>query len=135
MTIITPEIKDKILFYLCNEAKPEQYNTAPLRDVLNSLDLDLEMFSAVINQFQRFGFLEDLNLRQSSVSFTFRIDAHDYAQKGGFIGQEEIFKSNIEKLLLEIDHLKKELIPDHLEKLNKISSIASAIFSGLSLYK
>ena len=84
-------------------------------------------------QFQRLGFIEHLNLRRSNIAFILRTDAHDYAQKGGFVAQEEVFKANIDKLLLEIDNLKKQLRPDQLDTANKISGIASALLSGFSL--
>lgn len=61
------------------------------------------------------------------------IELHDFANKGGFAIQEEIFKANLDKLEFEIDLLRKQLSPDKLDSLNKISSIASALFGGLSL--
>ena len=131
--MITTAIKDKILLYLCEETTPEQVSSASTNDILRDLETDFDTFNAVMAQFQRFGFVEDLNLRRSHLSFILRTDAHDFVQKGGFVIQDEIFKANIEKLGFEIDHLKKQLGPDKLDTLNKISSIASALFSGLAL--
>ncbi len=131
--MILVAIKDKVLSYLCKEAIPEQVSSGPTNDLLKELEVDFDTFNAVMTQFQRFGFVEDLNLRRSHLSFILRTDAHDFAQKGGFAIQDEIFKANIEKLGFEIDNLKKQLGPDKLDTLNKISSIASALFSGLAL--
>jgi len=133
MTIITSPIKDKVLFYLCDQAIPEQLSSGNTNDMLKELEMDFDTFNAVMVQFQRFGFIEDLNLRRSAIHFILRTDAHDFAQKGGFAIQEEIFKANIEKLGFEIDNLRKQLAPDKLDTLNKISSIASALFGGLAL--
>ncbi len=135
MQIITPSLKDNVLFYLCNHASAEQVSQGKTDDLLKGLELDFPTFNAIMTQFQRFGFIEDLNLTHSHIMFILRVDAHDYAQKGGFIAQEEVFKANIDKLLLEVEHLKKQLAPDKLETVNKIAAIASSIFSGLSLFK
>lgn len=135
MQIITPAIKDKILFFLCSEASVEQTSQCETPELLKQLELDFDTFNAIMVQFERFGLVEDLNIRRAHLSFILRVDAHDYAQKGGFSAQEEVFKSNVEKLILEIENLKKQLAPNHLETANKISSIASAIFSGLTLFQ
>ena len=132
-TMITTLTKDKILSYLCREAIPEQGASGNTNDILIELEIDFDTFNAVMVQFQRFGFIEDLNLRLSYIHFVLRTDAHDFYQKGGFAIQEEIFKANLEKLAFEIENLKKQLSPDKLDTLNKISSIASALFGGLAL--
>lgn len=135
MLIITPAVKDKVLFFLCENATPEQLSSANTTDILKELELGFGIFNAIMVQFQRFGLIEDLNLRRDFINFILLTDAYDYAQKGGFIDQEGIFKSNIEKLLLEVDNLKKQLSPNQLESANKISAVASSIFSELSLFK
>lgn len=135
MQIITPALKDSVLFYLCANAKAEQLSQGTTSDTLKELDMDFDTFNAIMVQFERFGFVEDLNLRHSHIMFILRTDAHDYAQKGGFVAQEEVFKANVEKLMLEIDNLRKQLTPDQLETANKISTISAAIFSGLSLFR
>lgn len=131
--MITSEIKDTVLFYICNQAIPEQVSSCTTPDLLKELNIDFNTFNAVMVQFQRFGFIEDLNLRHSYLSFILLTDAHDFAQKGGFAIQHEIFKANIEKLGFEIDNLKKQIAPDKLDTLNKISSIAAALFGGIAL--
>ena len=131
--MITASTKDKILFYLCTEAKPEQISSGKTEDILEELRLDFDTFNAVMVQFQRFGFIEDLNLRCSDIHFILRTDANDYAQKGGFVVQEEIFSANLEKLQLEIENLKKQLGPNKLDTLSKISSIIQTLFTGLAL--
>jgi len=131
--MITASIKDKILFYLCTASKPEQILSGKTEDVLEELGVDFDTFNAVMVQFQRFGFIEDLNLRRSNIHFILRTDANDYAQKGGFAVQEEIFRANLEKLQLEIENLKKQLGPNKLDTLSKISSIIQTLFTGLAL--
>ena len=131
--MITASTKDKILFYLCSEAVPEKLSSGKTADILKELELDFDTFNAIMVQFQRFGFIEDLNLRHSDIHFILRTDSNDFSQKGGFVIQEEIFKANLDKLEFEIDVLRKQLSPDKLDTVNKISSIVSALFGGLAL--
>jgi len=46
-----------------------------------------------------------------------------------------LLQAHIEKLVLEIDNLKKELTPKHLETANKIAAIAGSIATALGLFK
>lgn len=131
--IITPTIKDTVLNYLCSTFRVEQHEMLDMKDILSDLNLDFDTFYAVMQYFQRIGFLEELGLNRRAVRLILLTEAHDFHLKGGFVIQEEIFKANIEKLGFEIDNLKKQLGPDKLDTLNTISSIASALFSGLAL--
>ena len=133
--LITPALKDKVLSFICANCQLEKLSQAKTDLIIKELEIDFDAFNGIISQFQRFGFLSDLNLRISDLSFVLRIEAHDFWQKGGFVANEEIFKANIQKLGYEIDKLKNELGSQHLETVSKISSIASAIFSGLSLFR
>jgi|SRR6185312_12735403 len=134
MTTITPSIKDKILFHLRDNYPLEQMSYYKTKEILTATETDFDTFKAILSQFERFGFLEELGVGHDHTGFILLADLHDFAHKGGFFLQEEIFKGNIEKLGFEIDHLRKQLGPDHLDTINKISSIASAIFSGLALF-
>lgn len=131
--VINPEVKDKILNYLILHAKVEQFQSGDTNENLKELDIDFDTFHAVMTYFERVGFLKELGLNRRGVHFILLIEAHDFYLRGGYSVQEEILETNVKKLLFEIDNLKKQLEPDKLDKLNKISSIASAIFSGLAL--
>lgn len=132
MQIITPAIKDKILNYLVTDCPLEQLVYSPTEEVLKEADTDHDTLYAVLSQFQRLGFLKEFAM-QSTVTFILHAEAHDFALKGGFTVKEEVFEANIKKLMLEIDTLKKQVGPDHLDKVEKIASTASALFAGLSL--
>lgn len=127
--IVTPIIKDTILNYLCLNVQVEQYQSLGTENILKELDLDFDTFYAVMQYFERIHFLEKLGINRRGVSLILLTKAHDFYLKGGFGIQEEIFKANIERLGFEIDNLKKQLSPDKLDRLNKISSIASALFA------
>jgi hypothetical protein len=133
MTTITLAIKDIVLFHLRDNYPLEQLVYVTTKELLIHTETDFDTFRAVLRQFERFGFLEELGVEYENTCFILLADLHDFAYKGGFFVQEELFKGNIEKLGFEIDHLRKQLGPDHLDTMNKISSIASAIFSGLAL--
>ena len=133
MTTITPAVKDKVLFHLRDNCPLEQMVYVPTKELLAETETDFETLRAVLYQFERFGFFKEVGVGRESTSIIMYIELHDFANKGGFAIQEEIFKANIEKLGFEIDNLRKQLSPDKLDTLNKISSIASALFGGLAL--
>lgn len=135
MEIITPEIKDRILFFLVENSDVERLSQGNTKDILDELGVSFKTFNAVMNQFERFGFVSDLNLRESYSSFVLLVEAHDFKFKGGFVMREEIFEANFNKLFLEIESLKKQLDPSSLDKLSKISTIASTLLGGFTLLK
>jgi len=131
--LITPSIKDRVLFYLQANCPLERLVYIPTNEFLTETEMDFDTLRPILYQFERIGFLQELGVGRENTSFILLAELHDFAHKGGFAIQEEIFKANIEKLGFEIDHLRKQLGPDHLDKLNKLSSIFSALFAGLSL--
>ena len=135
LELITPLLKDSVLGYLIANCAIESHASGPTSKVLKELEMDFETFNGIMSQFQRFGFVSDLNLRRDYISFVLHTEAHDYWQKGGFDVLEKIFIDNVTKLSLEVEKLKKDLGSQHLETLSKISNFASAIFSGLSFFK
>ncbi len=132
--MITPAIKDNVLKWLCLNLKPESLYTIDMADLLKTANIDFDTLNSVLSYFERIGLIEELNSRRVAIHLIVRVEANDFLLRGGFVGQEELLETNIKKLLLEIDNLKKQLGPDKLETVNKLSSIASAVFSGLSLF-
>lgn len=132
--MITPAIKDNVLKWLCLNLKPESLYTIDMEDLLKTANIDFDTLNSVLSYFERIGLIEELNSRRVAIHLIVRVEANDFLLRGGFVGQEELLETNIKKLLLEIDNLKKQLGPDKLETVNKLSSIASAVFSGLSLF-
>lgn len=135
MSIITPKIKDDILNCLCNELPPERMVSLDAKIFCSTTGLDLQTISAVLTYFQRLGFIAELNNRGTAIFLIVNVEATDYLIRGGFTAQEELIESNINKLLLEIENLKKQLAPNQLETINKLSAIGSALLSGISLFK
>lgn len=133
--LITPFLKDQVLAFLCENCQVERMSSGKTSELLQELEIEFNTLNGILSQFDRFGFISDLNLRVSYFSLVLHTEAHDYKQKGGFQTQEEIFKANLEKLAWEIENLKKEVAPKHLDTLSKIATIASTLISGLTLYK
>ena len=131
--IVTPTIKDKVLFELRDKLPLETFRYVDTKELMDSTETDFETLKAILYQFMKFGFLSEASVGRENSTIIVTADLHDYAHSGGFAVQEEIFKANIEKLGFEIENLRKQLGPDKLETVNKISSIAAAIFSGLAL--
>ena len=69
------------------------------------------------------------------MSIILSLKAVDFLAQGGFSSQFELIEANLQKLLLEIENLKKELTPDSLDRLSKLSSIVSGISSAVGLFK
>lgn len=129
---ITPLVKDKVLSLLCSDSiNFESVIILNQNELLKEVELLFDDLIAVLRQFERMGFVSDINARRSSSSLYIcvHLDALDYKNRGGFIGQEEILKANIEKLLLEIESLKPSLP----SKTKKLTEIASNIKLGLEL--
>ena len=131
--IITATIKDRILFYLCNDWPLEQCIYRETSEILAETETDFETLKAVLNQFERFGFLEQLGVGHEHTTLILLVDSHDFYSKGGFVIQQEIYQSNFDKLAFEIEHLKKELGPDHLDSLSKISSIVGTLLTAAAM--
>lgn len=64
-----------------------------------------------------------------NIRISMKVPAFDFYSHGGFVGQEELLRKNIEKLLLEIESLKPSM-PD---KISTITSIAGNIATALGL--
>jgi hypothetical protein len=135
MELITPYLKDRLLTYLLNNCVPEQLISVKPNAILNELAMTFDTFNAIMVQFQRIGFVEELNLRRVAIQFILSVEAHDFAIRGGFVAQEELIEKNLNKLLLEIENLKKDLGPQKLETLNKLAGIASGIIAGIGLFR
>lgn len=133
--MITSALKDIVLQYLIDNCELEVVVSGNTEVMLKDLEIDFTTLNAILSQFDRLGLLEELNLRRSSFHLCLLLEAHDFMSNGGFGIQKEIFESNFNKLLFEIEALKKEIAPDNLDKLNKVSGIVSTLLSGFALLK
>ena len=131
MNLITPKIKDDVLqFLIKSEEMPIEID---YENLAQELTISSDMLGLIIEQFADMNLIKATDYIGGSLVWI-TANAHDFICHGGFMAQEEILKSNIEKLGLEIDLLAKELEPKYLDKLEKISSLGANIVSVLKLF-
>lgn len=132
MVIITPQIKDKILTILLSAESPRfifQY-----RDSEGEFGISPQYVKMILDHFAELGLIKITHFLGGSAQIVITTKAMDLHRHGGFTGEEEILKANIEKLGLELESLAKTLSPNHLEQASHISQIGSAILQALSLF-
>ena len=127
---ITPILKDKILQYIC-QADFERNIYIELKTILSELNIEFNDLQAILSQFERLGFISNLNLRRNVTTFFLivHVDALDFKNRGGFLVYEYELKMKLEKMALEIDSLSKSFP----EKASVFTNIAADIASCLSL--
>lgn len=131
MIIITPEIKDKVLVVLLSaDSSSLDFD---YRDSKIDYGIEPLYVKLILDQFQDLGLIKVTYMIGNRVRNHLSAKAMDLHRHGGFVGEEEILKSNLEKLGLELDTLSKNLMPNNIEKASKISQIASTIMQGLTL--
>lgn len=130
--MITPYSKDLLLSALCSdEVEFEQLLDFNLKSLLKIGDFTFNELFAILKQFERLGFVSEINIRNSSSSayFCVHLEALDFKNRGGFIGQEKLLKGNIKKLILEIESLE----PSLKSKIESTTTIISSIKNVLDL--
>lgn len=128
--MITPKIKDQVLSKIttlslevqCRFNPGEQFNTISFNDL-----------NAILKQFQRLGFISDLNSRRSCIHLVVHLESVDFYNRGGFTAQEELLLANINKLQLELKSLAEDLKPKYAEKASTITSVLNNICSCIPL--
>lgn len=112
---ITPILKDKILEYIC-QADFERNIYIELKTILSELNIEFNDLQAILSQFERLGFISNLNLRRNVTTFFLivHVDALDFKNRGGFLVYEYELKMKLEKMALEIDSLSKSFQKKHL---------------------
>ena len=130
--MINNETKDLVLSSLCNLQCFESMIYIDLKELLSETDTTFNELQAILMQFQRLGFVSDVNMRHLSpqILIVIYLEALEFYQKGGFQMQDEILRLNLEKLKLEVEQLSK----DYPEKALTFSSILSNISTVLGLF-
>ncbi|EGQ11790.1 hypothetical protein HMPREF9136_2632 [Prevotella dentalis DSM 3688] len=132
MFLITPEMKDIVLADLLSADKPrfkfdydnsqEEYGFAP------------SYTKMLLDQFQNLGLLKITYSYSDGAVIEISTKAMDLYRHGGFKAEEELLKSNIEKLSLELQNLSKQLEPKYAEKASQLAQIAGTLMQGLTLF-
>lgn len=133
MRLITSSDKDKVLTFFVGKADNERF-VVNFDTLQNELDVEPQIVKIILNGFNQENIL-DVKWMNDAVRIVITYKAHEIISHGGFVAQDEILKANIDKLDMQLQYLAKQIGPDHLDTLAKISSIGSAIISALPLFK
>lgn len=131
--MLTPTIKDQLLQYIVKNVELESHVFGHRGQLVNETGIADNLIQAALYQFERLGLLRDVAVGSLNFEFRATADLHDFYLRGGFTVKEELLEKNIEKLMFEIDHLKKSLAPDQLDTANRLSSIVQGIGAGLQI--
>lgn len=126
--MITSLMKDRVLSDLVHR-RPYSFSSSEMSQRLHMSERDI---SLIMSYFQELGFVRLLaGAQPSGGRIEVLIPAMDFFREGGFEVQDRLIRTNVQKLLLEVDVLKKELSPKALEAAEKITAIGSSILSAL----
>lgn len=130
--LITSQIKDAVLSEIINRNITFCIEKESFSEHLN---LPNEIVCQILKHFVSKNLISMQEMLGGAALITTMVNAHDLYAQGGFVGQQDILKNNILKLDLEISKLSKELTPDNLDTIDKITSISASIITALSLFK
>lgn len=132
MLIITPEMKDKVLADLLSADYPSfEIN---YQESEKEYGFPAPYVKLILDDFASKGLIKVTYILGNRARIHMQTKAMDLHLHGGFVGEEEILKGNLEKLGFELEVLAKQLSPDYAEKSSQLAQIASAILQGLVLF-
>ena len=118
--MITPEEKDKVVAYIMSM---DHISSSIFYKSVKGLNVTENEFYMILEQLDRMGLIKQFG----GYSVTKRAELHDFVRRGGFVGQEELFKANIEKLNAELLVLSKELEEPYAKRIKMLLDISVAI--------
>lgn len=125
--MITPEIKDQILKYLCGKCEFEYLSFVDNEDLLKLATLnELEGFVEQLKRMRLVDYKSEVYEDQTHVILY--LEAQDFLRIGGFTAKEIILKQNIEKLNLEMQKL-RENPSDPLAAVANVTSILANVLT------
>ena len=125
--MITFEMKDRVLNAIVQYGMKLGIN---IHESEKEFSMNKDYLCAILDQFEKLELIEQSKMLGGTIFISVTANAHDFVSHGGFEGQENLLKNNIEKLLLEIESLK----PSMPEKINELTSIAANIATALGLF-
>lgn len=131
LKIITPQDKDLIVDAIIGKKKVTfnfRYEDVPLTE------LSKEQFQLVINQLIEMKLIDHSGYLDGG-KVTVRAEMYDFYNHGKFWAQEQLLKTNLEKLGYELDALSKIAYPELTDRLVIIGQIAASITAVLPLLR
>lgn len=127
--MITPEIKDQILRFICDECEFEETSRFETKEFFDIASVSLNELDAFISQLKRMKLLgSNSEVYEDQTNVQLYLEAQDFLRIGGFTAREAILIQNIEKLDLEMQKL-RENPSDTLATAANIASILTNILS------
>lgn len=127
--MITPEIKDRVLFALTQFPEYRCLSTDIRLDGVSH-----NAICAILRQMTYEGLIEikDIYRGTLQVSISSRVD--ELLSRGGYAARELLLKANLDKLGKELDLLANQLDPSLLDTADKLSKLASVVSTALGLF-
>ncbi len=129
------ELKDKVLNYLIDTTPLFGMRTINVDEEAEKIEVAQSFFSECIKYFSRKGLLEYQAFMGGEMLINFKMEAHDFAQHGGFVAEEEMLGIQFEKLLTEVKALKSQIGQDKFDKITGIMTAITAYYSTFILGK
>lgn len=127
--MITPEQKDLILKYICDECEYDVHSVFETNEFFSVAHIEVNELEGILCQFSRMGLIgPDPYVSEYKTNIELRMEAQDFLRIGGFTAKDEILKQNIEKLNLEVQKLREDQ-SDPLAAAANIATIATSILS------
>lgn len=138
LPLITTKTKDDVLRWLCYNVPPGQYTQIDFPGILKATNVDYDTIQAVLKDFYEISLIGDFNIlsedAESDIFITLKVRAHTFIQRGGFAIEDALNEANIQKILLDLENLQRQLKPDQVDEFNKIASIAASIATVLTAF-
>jgi hypothetical protein len=134
--LITSQMQDDVLKWLCENVPPEQMTHFDWQSLLDATGIDSDTTDRILINFKDQGLIaSNYNWERMGSVLLLKVEAHKLLQRGGFTVQDALNEANMQKLLYELDHLKKQLNPDQLDTLNKVTQIMASIATVVAAFQ
>ena len=106
--MITPELKDKLLEHIVNNAN-DMFFKGSEEDLAVAMECGAGEILEILHQFNRKGLVQPVEHQiEESLGLYVRADAHDYILKGGHVGEFMVMELQLQKLQSELLALEKQ---------------------------
>lgn len=134
--LITSLMQDDVLKWLCDNIAPEEITAFAWQELLDFTGIDGETTDKILISFKDQGLIDsNYNIDRRGPVLLLKVEAQKLLQRGGFTVMDALNEANMQKLLYELDHLKKQLKPDQLDTFNKITQIMASIATVVTAFQ
>ncbi len=135
-SLITPELKDRILKELVNDLGVNRTCNANTNDVLSAFNIDFDTFRVIIDCYADDGFCDyPPNIRRQNSILRMLPACVDFLQSGGYTQQAQTQQLEKRKLELDVTLIESQLeaIRQEAEKIRPVNNtIAERIIASVS---